>query len=289
MPGRTLLEDQQYTIETPEHVEIVYTVAGPGSRLLATIIDFLIMLVPAVLAVLLVIFVLVTVVASETLKEMFESSGGPQDELVVWLAMAFFSLVQFALMWFYFVVFEVAWNGQSPGKRLLHIRVIRDGGQPVGLYTSMIRNLIRLVDFMPLFYLVGFVTMLASRHWRRLGDLAAGTLVVLEDASAGGEVSESNVTASLRVEVGAAWPPEPSRDVDPLIAEQFEEANLTRLDPAFFELAERFLDRRWQLEHHVTLHLAEKIARPAMERTGIVDLDPQRFLEQAVAYRNRRG
>ncbi len=282
----TLLEDQTYTIETPEHVRIVYRVAGPGSRLMAALVDFLIMIVPSLLALLIVIFALVAAVEREAIEEMMEGRTGPKEELVVFLAFALFSMVQFAVMWFYFVIFEVASNGQSPGKRMLDIRVIGDGGQPVGLFTSMIRNLIRLVDFFPLFYLVGFVTMLASRHWRRLGDLAAGTLVVVEDTTAGRDLVRSMARENPGTEVGMTWTPG-SRigpGIDPGLDERLREGRLHVLDPAFQQLASRFLDRRWQLEESVATHLAERIARPMMERLGMDRTDPLRFIEDAMRW-----
>lgn len=285
-----LLEDQTYTIETPEHVRIVYPLAGPGSRLLAALLDFVIMIIPSLLAFFLVVLVIASLVSREMLEETLGGrTPAGQEEFVVWLVLAFFSMVQFVLMWFYFVIFEVAWNGQSPGKRAVNIRVIRDGGQPVGLFTAMIRNLIRVVDFMPLFYLVGFVAMLASRNWRRLGDLAAGTVVVMEDDRAG--AAGAPAVPDVKAQAGAAWPPPEtdSGDVDPMLSEKFRHGGLLKVDDEFFELAGRFLDRRHQLEDHVSRHLAEKIARPVMDRVGIAGTDPQRFIEQALAYRRSEG
>ncbi len=84
----------------------------------------------------------------------------------------------FLIEWFYPVLFEVYWRGQTPGKRTLGISVINDDLTPVTLGTSMVRNLLRTVDFLPLFYLAGLITMLCNRRFQRLGDLAAGTLVI---------------------------------------------------------------------------------------------------------------
>jgi uncharacterized RDD family membrane protein YckC len=269
--------DETYTIETPEHVRLEYVVAGPGSRLVAALLDFLIMLVPSVLAFFLVVMVIATTISRESLESFATGGTGSPQEMIVWASLAFFALVQFVVMWFYFVIFEVAWNGQSPGKRALDIRVIRDGGQPVGLYTSMIRNLIRLVDFLPLFYTIGFIAMLASRHWRRLGDLAAGTVVVREDSVAGQRSAEE---PSERGGEPPLQAPEAAGGV--------EDQDLARIDPAFFELGRRLLERRWQLEPHVVKHLAEKIARPVMERLGVTDVDPERFIERTVEGREMK-
>jgi len=89
-----------------------------------------------------------------------------------------FLLAVFVIQWFYPVLFEVLARGQTPGKKMLGIAVVNDDLSPVTLGTSLVRNLLRTVDFLPLCYLAGLVTMLCNRRFQRLGDLAAGTLVV---------------------------------------------------------------------------------------------------------------
>jgi hypothetical protein len=90
----------------------------------------------------------------------------------------FFLIFLFAIEWLYPVLFEVFRRGQTPGKKMLGISVINDDLTPVTLGNSLVRNLLRTVDFLPLFYLVGLITMLSNRRFQRLGDLAAGTLVI---------------------------------------------------------------------------------------------------------------
>ena len=87
-------------------------------------------------------------------------------------------LLTFLVEWFYPVIFEVYWRGQTPGKKVLGISVINDDLTPVTLGPSLVRNLLRVVDFLPFFYLAGLTTMLMNRRFQRLGDLAAGTLVI---------------------------------------------------------------------------------------------------------------
>jgi uncharacterized RDD family membrane protein YckC len=94
------------------------------------------------------------------------------------LGFGFWMIFMFLIEWFYPVLFEVFWRGQTPGKRALGISVVHDDLSPVSFGTSMVRNLLRTVDFLPLFYMTGLVAMLSNRHFQRLGDLAAGTLVV---------------------------------------------------------------------------------------------------------------
>lgn len=89
-------------------------------------------------------------------------------------------LGMFLLEWLYPVWFEVFRHGQTPGKRALRIRVVRDDGTPVSWSASMVRNLLRVVDFFPMFYGFGLLAVLIDRHFRRLGDMAAGTMVVYD-------------------------------------------------------------------------------------------------------------
>ena len=91
-------------------------------------------------------------------------------------------IIFFVLEWFYPVVFEVLRDGSTPGKKMLDLRVVHADGTPVGWSSSMLRNLLRAADFLPLFYGIGFLCALLSGNFRRLGDLAAGTLVVYRDS-----------------------------------------------------------------------------------------------------------
>ena len=86
----------------------------------------------------------------------------------------------FLLVWGYFSLFEAFWRGQTPGKRAMKLRVIKDAGRQITLFESLARNLLRIVDYFPGLYLTGVITMLCNKRSKRLGDLAAGTLVVHE-------------------------------------------------------------------------------------------------------------
>lgn len=92
-------------------------------------------------------------------------------------------ILMFVGEWFYPVFFEVLWGGATPGKRALGLAVLHDDGTPVSWTASMVRNLMRAVDFLPLFYGFGIVSLLVSRDFKRLGDLAAGTVVVYREKS----------------------------------------------------------------------------------------------------------
>jgi uncharacterized RDD family membrane protein YckC len=156
--------DEFLNIDTPENVVFGYEVVGIGSRFLAALVDTTIigLLLMATNAILILVVV------------------GGFDELssASSFLLAMLSLISFAFFWGYYIFFEMTWNGSSPGKRQVGIRVIRADGTPITLAESVIRNLVRLIDFLPGAYGLGLVTMFIDSKARRLGDLAANTLVV---------------------------------------------------------------------------------------------------------------
>src|SRR5262249_1027168 len=153
------LPDELLSIDTPENVAFGYTVAGIGSRFLAALVDTIIIVT------LQIIVLLVSGFALNRLDLI--------DALGAWLA-AIFGLIAFLMFWGYYIFFEMLWNGQSPGKRWAGLRVIRVDGTPVTLAESIIRNLVRIIDFLPIGYGLGIVTMFVNDQARRLGDMAAG-------------------------------------------------------------------------------------------------------------------
>lgn len=151
-----MIDTRKY-LETPEGVELGLRVAGPVARGLAWALDALIRLG---------FYIVLAVV----LFPMGRFGAG------------LFLVLLFLGEWFYPVVGEVFFHGATPGKRSLGLRVIADNGAPIPLAASLIRNLLRFVDFLPLFYGLGLLTMMLNRDFRRLGDVAAGTLVVYSGA-----------------------------------------------------------------------------------------------------------
>jgi len=143
-------------VETPEGIFLRLRLAGPVVRALAWFLDSLIRYVA--------LWVLLLVL-----------SALGRTGLAVSL------ILFFALEWFYPVLFELAWAGATPGKRLLGLRVINDNGTPVDVSASVIRNLLRAADFLPVFYTFGLLSMLLNRDFKRLGDLAAGTVVIYRE------------------------------------------------------------------------------------------------------------
>ena len=148
--------DTYREIETPEGVELQLRAAGPVARVLAFGIDLLLRGV---------ILVLLSIALS----------------IVGNFGKGLFLIVVFLMEWFYPVLFEVYRHGETPGKRMFGLRVLNDNGTPVGWGPSLVRNLLRAVDFMPAFYGFGLASMLLNRDFKRLGDLAAGTIVVYQE------------------------------------------------------------------------------------------------------------
>jgi uncharacterized RDD family membrane protein YckC len=145
-----------------------YKVAGIGSRFLAALVDTLIILFLQIVVSIVIIFII-----RPYLNDDFNINNP-----VVALLIGLLSLVAFFFFWGYYILFEMMWNGQSVGKRWVGLRVIKADGTPITLTESIVRNFVRLIDFMPAYYGVGVVTMFINSQSRRLGDLAAGTLVV---------------------------------------------------------------------------------------------------------------
>jgi uncharacterized membrane protein SpoIIM required for sporulation/uncharacterized RDD family membrane protein YckC len=169
MASRNSSLSQTVDVETPELVVFSYTIAGVGSRALAALIDSLICIAT-------IILIMIGVAIASTRR----AAGATPGVFDAWAA-AVFVLAIFCVIWGYYVLFEGLADGQTPGKRLLRLRVVRDGGYSVTFGASAVRNLVRLVDIQPLpSYGVGIVTVMFSKSGKRLGDIVAGTIVVRE-------------------------------------------------------------------------------------------------------------
>ncbi|HNT78749.1 MAG TPA: RDD family protein [Anaerolineae bacterium] len=168
------LSEELLNIDTPENVAFNYEVAGVATRGLAAVVDSAIIVGLQIL-----VGMLILGIVGIALEDVMDFETNPA---MMW-TFALLGLVSFALLWGYYVFFELLWNGQSPGKRWLKLRVVLTNGMPITLTEVLIRNLVRLVDFLPVAYGVGIIVLFVHPQTRRLGDLAAGTLVVRDRAA----------------------------------------------------------------------------------------------------------
>jgi len=155
-----------YIIETPENIAFNYDVAGIGSRFLATLIDSLIQF-GLYLVAMIIYYVADALGVTHAIAR----------DLQPWLA-AFIIILLFFIQFGYFLLFELVMHGQTPGKRLFNLQVVKENGYPLSAVDSILRNLVRIIDFFPVGYGVGLVAMFLNDRARRLGDFAAGTIVI---------------------------------------------------------------------------------------------------------------
>ncbi len=163
-------------VPTAEAIAVRYDLAGIGSRFLALAIDMLVQGAIAT-AVVLLLSLLSLPIARFV-------AGTPLAKAPFVALITLLSVAAFVLFFGYFIAFELLWNGQSPGKRILGIRVVRDGGFPVDAGASIVRNVVRVLELGIGMYVFSAIVMLASRENKRAGDLAAGTIVVRDLAAA---------------------------------------------------------------------------------------------------------
>ena len=267
---------REIKILTPENVELTFELAGLGSRFIAILLDSLIQSLFA----LFIFLVFLLLVVSGVDFSSFE-------KLSPWV-IAIISLGMFILFSQYFLYFEATKNGQTPGKKAVGIRVILDTGHPVDFRTAFLRNIMRIVDFLPGFYTVGVISIFASSEYRRLGDYTAGTLVVKtgKQHQAAINVAREHNKPWYTPEQGFEMPePEPST------LPQASLSHLHSITKDEYRAVRHFLDRRKELDEGVARNLAEKMMIPIaaklhIERTDIAD--PVSFLDSLAREWERR-
>ena len=245
------LNPDQLNIDTPELVDIQLPLAGIGSRFIALLVDMLIWFAGfIVLAIVLAIFL----PGIEAFSKISEQ----------WAVAAAIFMV-FLLFWGYFTLFEAFWNGRTPGKRVARIRVIQRSGRAISLFESMARNLVRYVDMQPFpMYAVGVIAIFTTRQHQRLGDLAAGTLVVrdrVQDAPLWGESGARTFTAPAFDRSAPA--PEPHN------AYSLPTTGIAKLSSSDLEVLEGFFARRLDMSLETRHMLAERIAAAIQAKSGI--------------------
>lgn len=249
-----MLVDDRMTISTPEGVEVEMVLAGLGSRFLARLLDTFIQ------AVGIIALAIVTAVANTA------GLGG-------W-AGALFAVGAFGLLWVYDVACETLASGRTPGKRVAGIRVVGLRGEPVGFRASAVRNVLRIIEF-ALVYLPAVVSVLLTKRNQRLGDLAAGTVVVREVFGGRARAARApTMWAQLSVpaQAVATW------DVSAITGEELRTVR-------------RFLDRRLELPWHIRNYLGwELVSRLAPRIVGVPDdAHPEYVLEGLVVAKHARA
>ena len=292
---------REILVVTPENIEIEYELAGIGSRFLANMLDSLFQL--AIYLGLWLIVGIVAVILALTASAFSSSVAAFFGEVEV----AFAFIAAFAILWGYFIWFETRWNGQTPGKRQIGLRVIRDGGYPINIFAAIIRNLIRIMDGMPivalalitlgvfgdqpglaalggLCILLPVLCLLVSGRYQRVGDFVAGTMVVKQRAP--------------RVPTLEALAPPPRVLPEHLAAYALADIgrHVYEMSVPEYRAVRHYLDRRWQLPPQVQQPVAMRLAVPLMQRLGIVppagviSVNYADFLEYlAVAFEQYRG
>jgi len=236
-----ITSDETLVIETPERVPLHFALASIGNRFIACAIDHTIQIV--------------TLIVVGSFLAIISNASGFGSRLMSapkWV-IALLIVIQFVIFDGYFAVFEWLWRGQTPGKRWLKLRVIREDGRPISFFEAVVRNLLRVVDFLvPPFYSIGLISVFATERDQRVGDLVAGTVVVREreaEAPAFAEVFASPISdAALR------------RSFAPVAFT----ANIDKLTEQEITVVESFLRRRWDLKDYPRQWMAWRVSMPIL-------------------------
>ena len=239
---------EKLTIHTPEQIALEFTLAGAGSRFLALAIDTMLQLI--VIASILLLFA-----AGAWMRLLGVASAG------TWMQAAGI-IFGFVVYYGYFTFFEAIWTGQTPGKRIVGLRVVSLSGRPIAPFDAILRNLLRIIDQIPGIYAVGIVSIMVTSRSQRLGDLAAGTVVVVEESRVAQAAPKSFAPSAAGL-LGAA-----------------------KLTPKEVDAIETFLARRESLPDHQRERSAHQLAEHVRQRLSVpADRYPsgEALLEDAIA------
>jgi uncharacterized RDD family membrane protein YckC len=256
-----ITSDEILVIETPERVPLHFALASIGNRFIACAIDHTIQVVA------LIVLVIFFVIIADTANLGNRLANAPK-----WV-IALLVILVFVLMSGYFAIFEWLWRGQTPGKRWLKLRVIREDGRPISFFEAIVRNLLREFDIMPFpFYSVGLISVFSSDRDQRVGDLVAGTVVVRE--------REAEAPAFAEVFASPISDPALRRSFKPV---QFT-ADVNDLTEQEISVVESFLRRRWDLKDYPRQWMAWRVAMPILfklrPRYDLATFTYEGFLEE---------
>ena len=233
--------EETLIIETPERVPLHFALASIGNRFLACAIDHTIQAL-----------VVGLIALSGLIVASFASWEGIVASAPKWV-FALMILAVFLIFTGYFAFFEWIWSGQTPGKRWLKLRVIREDGRPIAFWEAAIRNLLRTLDMMPApFYSIGLISVFINSRDQRVGDMVAGTVVVRE--------REAEAPPFAQVFASPVSDPALRRSFKPV---PFT-ANLNRLTDTEIQVVETFLRRRWDLADVPRQWMAWRVSLPIL-------------------------
>ncbi|MBP6003860.1 MAG: RDD family protein [Pyrinomonadaceae bacterium] len=269
--ARHIIETEEtLIIETPERVPLEFALASIGNRFLAVAIDHFIQY----MSIFIVAWIALSMAGMGT-ASLSDAADNMFSEMPKW-TVALMILAIFFIFSGYFILFEWLWNGQTPGKRLLKLRVIREDGRPITLWEAVTRNLLRIGDAVPGFvipvYSVGLIAIFLSNRDQRLGDIFAGTVVIRERADEAPTFAETfsnpvSDTAFSRVQKRIEF-----------------RADTNQLTESEIEVVESFLRRRWDLTEKQRTWMAWRIALPLMYKLkpnyDMADFSYEGFLEE---------
>ncbi len=239
--------EDRLTIETPEGVPLELTLAGVGSRFASALLDYILQ------------FIILVALALVLSYGVGFSPGSSSVSAAFWV------VGFFAVFWGYDVAFEVLNSGRTPGKAANGLRVVRESGAPVTFAPSAVRNVIRLIDLIPGTYLVGIASILITKRNQRVGDLAAGTLVIREARKLPPEVLVSRSVQAPTWDTSAVG----QQDLDTVAA---------------------FLARRHELAAGARIQIAAELAGRLRPKVGgaIAGDGDEMFLERLLAAKRGR-
>jgi uncharacterized RDD family membrane protein YckC len=239
----------QLSIETPELVAIQMPLAGIGSRFIALLVDYVIWFVGIAFVAWIFAFFLPGLTAFNRISAQW--------------ATALYLFLIFLFNWGYFTLFEAFNNGRTPGKRIARIRVIQRSGRAIGLFESMARNFIRYIDQIPFFYAVGAIAIFVTRDHQRLGDLAAGTLVVRDRIEEAPMSTEATRTFTANIFTPALPTPEPHAGFS------LPDHGIAKLAASDLQVLESFFSRRLDMSLDTRAALAQRIASAIQAKSGL--------------------
>ena len=257
----TLATEDILVIETPERVPLHFALASIGNRFIACAIDHAIQAI----AIGLIGLSALILTSFPSIDRMLASA--PKWVLAVMI------LILFLILAGYFAFFEWAWSGQTPGKRWLKLRVLREDGRPITFWEAAVRNLLRTLDMMPApFYSIGLISVFSTTRDQRVGDMVAGTVVVREREAEAPEFSQLFATPVS----------------DPALRRSFKPVNFTAslssLTDSEIQVVETFLRRRWDLADVPRQWMAWRVSLPILFKIRpTYDLDTftyEGFLEE---------